>query len=203
MTDILDMDQDAVDALEKQVEDLKKFKDDSTPQLEAYEKAKVELEDYNTKIKPNWDKTRKTIDNLKNVVKEKGVEVDDDGNIKNPGAVFDMEKIRAEAAESTRREILNSRLEELLGDYTKEDAEVVKYHYNKLSAGEKIDMQNIKTFVKQAEAVANVDAKNPVKAFTFSGGQGPRFETEAPNKLSDADRNAALIRMGKDNLIKK
>ena len=64
-------------------------------------------------------------------------------------------------------------------------------------------MQNIKTFVKQAEAVANVNAKKPIKAFTFSGGQGPRQKEETENKLSDKDKEAALIRMGKESLIKK
>lgn len=178
----------------KKVDELEKFKTESEVKLKEYEEAKVELENYKTNIKPNWDKTHKLIENLKKVASDKGVQVDDQGNIVNP--TLDVNKIREEAQQAARQELVGNRLGELLGQYTETDAKIVKHHFDKLTAGESVSVNNLEKYLKMAHGAAEADTGNSIKrtAVTFSGGRGPREVNE--NEANQENVNALGDLMG-------
>ena len=159
---------------------MEKEKGESASKLAEYETAKTDLEnkvkDLEGQINPNWQKARQTIDSLKAIAKDKGVELNEDGTVRsNPGNV-DIDAITQQAREAARGELLGNRLEELLEQYDPESAKVVKHYYQKLTQGEGLTLQNIGKFVGQAERAAELDSDKPIKrATTFSGGRGPKY----------------------------
>ena len=177
--------------LEKELELLRPLKDSSAQKEAEYKakedtwlKEKVELSEA---INPNWQKARATIEQLKAIAKEKGVELNDDGSVKsNPGNV-DIQAIEQRAINAARGELLGTRLEEMLEQYSDpKDKDLVKHYYNKVTNGETVTLQNMSKFISQAESLAKGESGNPLKRIaSFSGGQGPR--SSESTKMSDEE----------------
>lgn len=200
MAHIDELTQPQLDELEGKVTELEKFKNESAPQLEEYKKAKESLdalkkenEDLKGQANPNWKAARDRMEKLEALLKGKGVEVDETGNPKGgSGQGLSVEDVRKESVEATRKELLGSRLEELLDDYDTDSKEVVRHYFTKLTAGEQVDMKNIKKFVLQAENAANAGEKKVKRDFS---GQGPRA-VDSQEKLSEESMKGLGTKMG-------
>ena len=176
---------------EKELTELRPLKDSSEKTKQEFvdkEKSwEVEKKRLEQAVHPEWPKTRQIINDLIKIAKDKGVEVDDAGNIISNPQNVDIEKIRQEATNAAKREILGGRLEESLEAYDPESKDIVRHYYDKVTAGETVTLRNIDNFVKQAEAAAKVGSGKEIKrAFTYSGGQGPRDRSEKEGVLDDA-----------------
>ena len=199
MIDISEVTQEQLDALESKVVELEKVKDESTAKATEFEVAKTDWEkkekEYQEQANPNWQKARQEIDRLKAVAKEKGVEFNEDGSVKSNPQQIDLEQIRQEAANAARGELLGGRLTELLSEYEPESAKVVEHYYKKLTNGESVNLQNIKSYVQQAENAArgNPDSKI-TRVAGYSGGFGPR--TPEVGKLDDKQANELGAKLG-------
>ena len=195
-----DLTDQQLEELKQKADSAEKFKGESEAKAKEYETAKVEWEkkekEYQESVNPNWQKARKTIDTLKEVAKSKGVEVDEDGNIKNAPQNVDIEKVREEARNTARQELLGGRLNEILDEYDDASKPVVKKFYDKLVFGENVNLQNIRGYVQQAENAAKTQANvKKTDAFVqFSGGRGPRQPEEG--KIDDATAKEVGSRMG-------
>mgnify|MGYP000900572134 CR=1 FL=1 len=176
-----------VQELQNKVAELEKFKNDSAPQLEAYEKAKSEWEtkekEYQSQVNPNWQEARKKIDALTELAKSKGIQFDALGNPINPNQSLTADEIEKRAREATKSEMLNARVEEMLSDYDAETARLVKHYFNKLSAGEELTITNVRKFMLQAEKAIEADGVTPAKRLTGVIGSGPRVNSN--NSISD------------------
>ena len=132
MTDVGEITQEQLDALEAKAVALEKEKSESAIKLAEHETAKVEWEkkekEYQESANPNWAKARKSMDSMKAALEGKGVKIDEDGNVVSNPQNIDVEKIRQDAVEAARGEIIGNRLEELLEQYDSESAKVVKHY---------------------------------------------------------------------------
>ena len=180
-----------VDTLEEQIKGMVPGAD--------LEKAKADLKQAQDDMNPNWPKTRAIIDNLRKVAKEKGVEVDDDGNVRsNPNNVNmdDLVKRAEEAGRSSaRNELLGTHLQSRLSGYDKESATLVKHFYEKMTNGETVTIDNMDKFVQMAHSAAEVESgsviKNTSRATNFSGGQGPRQTGDVKGLDNTSAKNLA------------
>ena len=194
------MDEEAIQKMEAELAELRPLKDSSAKlqeefraKEEAWSKEKVQLEEA---ANPNWAKARATIDQLKEVAKSKGVELNDDGTVKSNPNNVDINAITQQAREAARGELLGNRLEELLEQYDPESAKVVKHYYQKLTQGEGLTLQNIGKFVGQAERAAELDSDKPIKrATTFSGGRGPRYNEPGSVDSSRVEGLASVLKI--------
>lgn len=191
--------------LEKELELLRPLKDSSAQKEaeykakeETWQKEKAELE---SQANPNWQKARKSIESMRAALESKGVKVDEEGNvIINPNNL-DVEKIRQEALQAGRSEatktLLENRLEEILSEYDKDSAEVIRHYYGKLTVGETLNLQNIGQFVRQAVNAASSNPDNKIiKAAQFGGGMGPRSREVEEGKLDDSTATELGKKMG-------
>lgn len=192
---------ETVAALEAELAELRPLKDSSAAaqadfkaKEDAWKTEKAELEQA---ANPNWRKAREQIAALQAAAKEKGVELDTEGSPVPKGTV-DAEAItrqaREEATSATKQEFLNNRLDELLEDFSDDDAKVVRNLYGKVTAGETITMQNIRGFVTQAVNAAGFERPNPLNRGAGRG-TGPRPPTENVG-LSDESAAATAALMG-------
>ena len=187
--------QQKVQDLEKELNELRPLKDSSVKTQEefsqkedAWQKEKAELE---IAVNPNWQKARKSIDSMRAALESKGVKVDDDGNVIGNPLNVDVEKIRQEAQQAARQELIGNRLDELLSQYDDSSKGVVKHLFNKITAGEVVSLTNVEKYVKAAHRAAEVETGNEIKrnVVNFSGGQGPR---EVDNSEANQENVNAL-----------
>lgn len=177
--------EEKVKEMEKELNELRPLKDASAKaqeefkqKEEAWSKEKADLE---SQVNPNWQKARARIAVMENALKEKGVELNEDGSVKSNPQNVDVEEIKNEARQAARGELLSDKLSEYLGEYDTESAKMVKHFYSKLTAGEEVNLQNIGKFVKLAASNAEAEMAGEfkkTKAVQFSGGQGPRQSEE-------------------------
>lgn len=195
--------EEKVAQLEAELAQLRPLKDDSVAkQAEFAEKERAwakEKADLEQAANPNWRKAREHIEKLKAVALEKGVKLDTEGMPISDEKV-DRDAIVREAQEkatnATKQEFLNNRLDELLEDFSTEDAKVVRNLYAKVTNGEEITMQNIRGFVTQAVNAAGFEKPNPLnRALTIRGGSPRQVKDDAPLSDEQADTLSQLMHL--------
>lgn len=194
--------EEKIQEMEKELSELRPLKDSSVKLQEEFKQKEEawlnEKKDLEESANPNWQKARKKIDVMSKVLSDKGIQIDEDGNILNQHQV-DVDKIQREASEkgaqAARSELLNNKLEELLSPYDSSSAQLVKHFYNKVTTGETVTLSTIEKFVKMAHSAAEVETGNQIKkSINFSGGQGPRFQEQG--QIDETRRNELGSLMG-------
>lgn len=116
-----------------------------------YENRIKELE---SEINPNWREARQTIKNLREAVAKKGGKVDENGQLTDERQQIDLNVIEERAREAARKELISSEIQNRLNQYSENDRDVVKGYFEKLSAGENLNLGNIDKFIEDAEKIA-------------------------------------------------
>lgn len=191
------MDEEQVKAMERELEELRPLKDSTAKLQEEFtakekawteEKAKLEEE-----VNPNWKRTRERIRALEEAAKSKGVKLDAEGNPVDENKINREEILKEaqqKAGEAMRQQMLDARLDELLEEHSADQAKVVKAMYAKLTAGEDVTMQNIRSFVVQAESAAGIGQSSRLGKVMSAGGNGPR---QVDNKTPLSDEQAESL----------
>ena len=189
------------------VDELEKSKGESDTKLKEYDEAKAAWEKEKAELSesanPNWQKARARMTALEGALKDKGVELNEDGSVKSNPQNVDVEALKNEARQAARGELLSDRLSEHLGEYDTESAKMVKHFYQKLTAGEDVNLQNMGKFVKLAASNAETEMAGEfkrTKAAQFSGGQGPRQGEEG---VLDESKRQELGQLLGLNFVKK
>lgn len=193
------MDEQEIEALKARADELEQFKNESAPKLQEFVEAKEQWmqkeKEYQEQINPNWKATRERMAVLEKLAKDRGVEFEKDGTPKSEDKYSKEEVIRS-AQEATRKEFLNNKLDELLEPYTAEEAKVVRKQFEKLTAGEEVNMQNIRSFVQSAEGASGFQGESRISRVSSVSGQGPRYQDKADDKLDDATAKSVASLMG-------
>lgn len=159
----------------QKAEELETRLKDMVPKEEVEKAVKAKEDELSQQINPNWQKARQRMNSLETALKEKGVELNEDGTVKSNPQGVDIEEVKREARESARAELAGNKLANLLGQYDEESAKIVKHFFNKVTTGEAVSLDNIEIYFRQAESAANYENKIQRKGVRFSGGQGPNM----------------------------
>lgn len=184
--------------LEAELAELRPLKDTSVKLQEEFRakeeqwaKDKAQLEEA---ANPNWQKARERIKVLEEVAKAKGVKLDDQGNPVDETKINRDELIKeaeAKAATTVRQEFLSNRLDELLENFSTEDSNVVRHMYAKITAGEQVNMQNIRTYVSQAVAASGLNQTDRLGRVASIGGGSPRQIKEGEGMTDEQAQGVA------------
>lgn len=139
------------------------------------------LRDLQLSANPNWRAARQAMDRMKEALRGKGLEVDDEGNIKSPQQQISPEDIENRARNAARNEIVNQHKEALLGKYDPETRKVVEDYYGKLIAGQELTIGNVEKVMRDAEKLARPESVST--GFDIRGG-APRIQHE-PKSYAD------------------
>jgi hypothetical protein len=119
------------------------------------QKAKEELDKINSDpAHINFKKIREKEERLRKALKDQGKEVDEDGNVIAKPPEFNREEILTEATNRAKGTLIESVVNEYLSKFEKDTQEVIKLKYQKLSAGEQVDLANVKSFLDKAARIA-------------------------------------------------
>jgi hypothetical protein len=152
------------------------------------------LKELKESANPNWQKTRTLIKTLKGIASEKGVEVDDDGNVITKSANLTAEEAQKIADETFEKRSVTAKKAEALADFSKEDADSIEAIFNKLQTLGGTFEENMGLAISKI-APSQVDKFN--RAITSSGGGAPRIKPSAgANAMSDDAKNFAKSKLG-------
>lgn len=139
---------------------------------------------------PNWPAAREKMKKLQQVAKDKGINVDDSGNIVENNTIR-PEDLDAKIQQKSTEISFNNKKEEVLSKYKEEDKKVVEHYLNKLMTGEEPSISNLIKFQKEAERLAFPNEIDPMKQVFNTTGGAPR--TGAPA----GQPSAGAVEMGK------
>ena len=185
-------------AAKEEVEKLK-------PLSEQFDKLKATIdlkegEDISEKMKelkesanPNWQKARGVIKTLKEIAREKGVEVDDDGNVIKKQESLTAEEVRKLAADTYAAGSIDAKKKDVLSKFNEDEAKSIGDLFDKLqAAGNNFDVN--------MEAAINVIVPNRVdifkKAITRGGGGGPRVNIKTDGQVSQEAKTLGMSALG-------
>lgn len=179
---------------DEELKGLKEIAEKFKGQEQEFVKLQTELEDYKSNpVEKNWKSARKTIDNLKNALKEQGKEVninEETGEITlKTDNNLSKEEIIELQRKTTREEIVNAEKRRMFGKYDEEKRKVVEHYLEKLTAGEEVNLDNIGTFFSNAERLAGI---TPAPSKPTLNGQPPVFQDPNAKGFGDTEEGKAI-----------
>ncbi len=137
---------------------------------------------------PNWREARAKMDKLQNFIKEKGFEVDKDGNINDLKEKIDPEKIKEEVRNELKAESFKEAKEELLDEYSDDTKPLIEKYVDKLLKGEEQNLKNLRKAIIEAEKL--VIGENKDKSVKISG-DVPKFSPDGKD-FSNTEKGQEL-----------
>lgn len=161
----------------------------SDEELQALQKKAVEADTLKTELdtiknnptEKNWKALRDAKEKAQTALKEKGLEMGEDGTIKDIETQKQItpEQMGQIAYDKAMEVAITNRKTELLSKYKEEDKKVIEYFYNKFSTGETMDLSKVEKFINDAEVHLSPAPKNISPNIN---GQPPRFVGDAFGK---------------------
>ncbi len=139
-------------------------------------KQKTDLELQNKELEeaanPNWAVARRKISNLENLAKEKGFQVDDQGNVIDPKQI-NPDEIKRLAEETVRTNMFENFVEDELEGFGDEEREAARHYFEKLMTGEERSVKKAREVFREVEGFVRPHQKTP--RVTVSG-KPPRLQ---------------------------
>jgi hypothetical protein len=131
----------------------------------------------------NWRLFRESAKKKEALLKEKGIEIKDDGTIveMNKHEPMSGEEIDKRARAAALEVAIENRKLEKLSRFKDEDKKVVEYYYNKLASGEEMNLEKVDKIIQEASIHLAPPSKHTEPVIN---GMPPRF-TEDFNKRDD------------------
>ena len=127
---------------------------------------------------PNWKKTRETLKILKDAAKEKGVEIDDEGNVVGKGDALTSEKIQEIANQTFQNNQIKAQKDNALSQFSKDDAKNISDVFDEIKIPGATFEERLGIAI---ERVLPGQGENALKqAINNPGGGGPK-----PSKPGD------------------
>ena len=123
---------------------------------------------------PNWKEARPKLAKY-DKLRKNGVDIDDDGNVVNTKEEITMEKVRLEGRLAAQREILEGHLNRKIESLPENLRDSARAKFDKLTAGEKLDLENINTYFEEAVRIVAPSKSLAERSFAGSGGGAPVF----------------------------
>lgn len=128
-------------------------------------------------VQANFRKTREIIDRLSGKIKELGHDVDADGNIIQKKADVDRDEILSEAEKRTKRVLVDNAVADYLSKFDKDTQEVIKVKFQKLSSGEEVGLDNVRSYLDEATRIA-VPERSQINPAYYTNGAPPSWKKE-------------------------
>jgi hypothetical protein len=192
---------------EEELTDLKSKAEKATTLEADLEKLKKESEN---KENPDWRLARRKLERMESQLKEQGKGVKEDGSIIDQPTHIDPQEILKQATEiatKTANDVALTRYkDELLGSFDEETRKVVQHYYNKLSTGEELSFDKIRSLISEASVLATPNSTTSAARHGSGSGAPPRFSFDAngqqskkPYSETDEGRKTAEEIWGKDS----
>jgi hypothetical protein len=170
MEKVFDADGNEIEALGS--EEVEKLESRARQADELEEKVAELQKQLDEEGNPNWREARAKMSALQNFIKEKGFEVDKDGNIKDAEEKIDPDKIKEEVRNELKAESFKEAKDELLDEFSSDTKPLIEKYVNKLLQGEEQNLKNLRKAIAEAERLVIGENKDkPIRV----AGDAPKF----------------------------
>lgn len=170
MEKVFDADGNEIEALGS--EEVEKLESRARQADELEEKVAELQKQLDEEGNPNWREARAKMSALQNFIKEKGFEVDKEGNIKDAEEKIDPDKIKEEVRNELKAESFKEAKDELLDEFSSDTKPLIEKYVNKLLQGEEQNLKNLRKAIAEAERLVIGENKDkPIRV----AGDAPKF----------------------------
>lgn len=170
MEKVFDADGNEIEALGS--EEVEKLESRARQADELEEKVAELQKQLDEEGNPNWREARAKMSALQNFIKEKGFEIDKDGNIKDAEEKIDPDKIKEEVRNELKAESFKEAKDELLDEFSSDTKPLIEKYVNKLLQGEEQNLKNLRKAITEAERLVIGENKDkPIRV----AGDAPKF----------------------------
>jgi hypothetical protein len=162
--------------------------------LQEGENLTDKLKELQESANPNWQKARTVIKTLKQVAKDKGVDVDDDGNIITQQKSISPDEMQKIADETFNKRSAESKKADILAKFSKEDSASISAIFDKLQSVGGSFEENMGLAIDKIIPNSSKDIFR--SAITSAGGGGPRIKTEQSGSLSEDAKKFGMEKFG-------
>lgn len=152
---------------------------------------------------PNWPQTRAKLGRMQEFIKNnfKGAQIQEDGSV-NLDEKIDLKVVEERARSAAKTEILGQEINKHLLKYPQESREVVKKYFEKLIAGEDLNLENVSKFMGDA---GNLAIPNNSRSNTRTSGGVPILDSSDGARLSETPegKNVANQLFGDESFAKE
>jgi len=181
---------------EKELEGLKLAAKKNKERKKALKELEAKIKDYEADDgKRNFRALRKKADALEKALKKLGKTVNDKGEIVDAKEKIDPDKLLEEAKKAARSELIQNKIDTALSKIQDEDQrKVVKHYFEKLSAGEELDLEKVDKYLGQAAKLATPegDTSNSLKDILNSDGGTSRSGAGGEVNFAETEEGKAL-----------
>lgn len=144
----------------------------------------------NNPVEKNWKQLRESAKMKEALLKEKGIEIKDDGTIveTNKQEQLTAEEIDKRARQAALEVAIENRKLDLLSRYKEEDKKVVEYYYNKLASGEEMNLEKVDKLIQEASIHLSPVSKESAPVIN---GMPPRFTEDFSKRDNFAESDLA------------
>lgn len=170
MEKVFDADGNEIEALGS--EEVEKLESRARQADELEEKVAELQKQLDEEGNPNWREARAKMSALQNFIKEKGFEIDKDGNINDLKEKIDPDKIKEEVRNELKAESFKEAKDELLDEFSSDTKPLIEKYVNKLLQGEEQNLKNLRKAIAEAERLVIGESKDkPIRV----AGDAPKF----------------------------
>lgn len=170
MEKVFDADGNEIEALGS--EEVEKLESRAIQADELEEKVAELQKQLDEEGNPNWREARAKMSALQNFIKEKGFEIDKEGNIKDAEEKIDPDKIKEEVRNELKAESFKEAKDELLDEFSSDTKPLIEKYVNKLLQGEEQNLKNLRKAIAEAERLVIGENKDkPIRV----AGDAPKF----------------------------
>lgn len=164
--------------------------DTFSAEIATLKKQKEDME--NDPVNKNFSTLRGINQKLTEALKKQGKTVLDDGTVTEEKKVLSEDEIESKMKKIAREEQLATKKREVFARFGEEQRKVVEHYFNKLTAGEEVNSDNIEDYVKEAHFLADPQAVNSKQRHISVNGQPPRFAPDNSNSFGSTDAGKAI-----------
>jgi len=166
---------------EEQKERLSKLGEDLG--LEEGQSVEDKIQELKENANPNFGKYRKKFNALEKIAKEKGVQIDDEGNVVSGDTKINAEEIKKIVEEQTLETLSSNKRKDVLSQYEEEDKKLVEHYLDKLV----VTGGSLEENIKVAERLAFPDRDISNVKLINNGVSGGAPRRQDPNKKTFTD----------------
>lgn len=174
---------------EEQKERLSKLGEDLG--LEEGQSVEDKIQELKENANPNFGKYRKKFNALEKIAKEKGVQIDDEGNIVSGDTKINAEEIKKIVEEQTLETLSSNKRKDVLSQYEEEDKKLVEHYLDKLVVTGGSLEENIK--VAERLAFPDRDISNVKIINNGVSGGAPRRQDPSKETFTDTEEGKKML----------
>ena len=161
--------------------------------LEEGQSVEEKIQELKENANPNFGKYRKKFNALEKIAKEKGVQIDDEGNVVSGDTKINAEEIKKIVKEQTLETLSSNKREDVLSQYEEEDKKLVEHYLNNLIIGGSTD--SLEENIKVAEQLAfpGRDVSSIKNANNNMSGGAPRRQDPNKKTFTDTEEGKKML----------